>query len=132
MAAPTPVIRTLVDSYNDIIVKVSIPSGGDADIAATAIIDISTFTTGRTVTSCSIRRITWSLDGFAVNLFEDADTDVRMCTMATGTGDLKLATGISTTGATGSVGDIVFTTTGVGTADTGFFIVHATKGTSTT
>ncbi len=128
MAAPTPVIRTLVDDYDNVIVKVSIPSGGDADVAATAIVDISTFTSGRTVTVTSLHRVIWSLDGLAVNIFEDANTDVRLVTLAAGTGDLTIPTdNLVPTGATGSVGDYVFTTTGVASADTGFFIVHLKK-----
>ncbi len=123
MAAPTPVQRTLVDSKDHIVRTVTIPLAGDADVAATVLADISTFTTGVTPTSVIIERVTWSLDGFSVRIFEDATTDVHLVTLAAGTGDLRLPEPTTTTGASGSVGDICFTTVGVGTTDSGFFTV---------
>lgn len=127
MAAPTPVLTTLVDSYDDIMVKCIIPTGGDADISASTLIDISTFTTGRTVTSCKIKKIHSSLVGFSIKILEDADTDVHLLSIAEYINESDLGYPIPMTGATGSTGDIKFTTVGIGTADHGHFIIHCIK-----
>ncbi len=127
MVAPTPVLTTLVDDYNNIIVKVVIPTGGDADITATTVIDISTFTTGRTVTECSIHKIHSGLMGFSAILWEDADTDVQLMSIPDYVSESDSGPSVPMTGATGTTGDIKFTTIGIGTNDHGHFIIHCLK-----
>lgn len=128
MAAPTPVIRTLYDTYDDIIVKVTIPTGGNADITATTCIDISTMTGGRTVSECEIHCTHGQLSGFSVILWEDADTDVHLLSMADFIQQGGRTFPIPMTHATGWTGDIKFTTVGLSsTSSHGSFIVCAKK-----
>lgn len=129
MAAPTPVQATEWESNNFLCRRITIPVGGDADVTATKIIDISAYTTGVTGTTCDIRRIWWSLEGFAVNVFFDADTDVHALTLSSGVGYLDFSGfGITNTEATGYTGDIMITTSGVTAAtDTGFFMIEVQK-----
>lgn len=127
MAAPTPVLQTLVDDYDNIIVKCTIPTGGDAEITAATLIDISTFTGGRTVTSCKIKQIHAALVGFSVKILEDADTDVHLLSISEYINESDPLPLVPMTGATGSTGDIKFTTIGVGTSDHGHFIIHCVK-----
>lgn len=136
MAAPTPVATTLSDGNFSSIIRVEIPAGGDTDVSATKVVDISTLTAGATGTYCHINKLWWSLDGFAVNLLFDADTDSYGATMARGTGFLDfshLANGIPNPLATGYTGDIMMTTNGIPAADdetddnVGFFIIEVLK-----
>ncbi len=125
MVAPTPVIRTLIDSYEDIIVEVTIPLGGDADITATTIVDISAFTTGRTSTEAVIIDVHASLIGLSIMLWEDASADVHLLSVSNDHGEAYPAIGM--TGAAGTTGDVKFTTVGVSATSHGSFILHMKK-----
>lgn len=136
MAAPTPVATTLADHTLGSIIRVEIPAGGDTDVTATKVVDISALTQGATGTYCHIKRLWWSLNGFAVNLLFDAGTDDYGVTMASGTGHLDfsfLANGIPNPLSSNYTGDIMMTTNGIPAADdetddnVGFFIVEVLK-----
>lgn len=131
MPAPTVTQRTISDSYETVTKTIHIATGGDTDLTTTLIVDISAFTTGRTGTECSIRRIDWSLSGFSATLLFDATTDVPACVLAEGTGHMDfsnlIAGGLSNNSGTGKTGDILLATSGVGSADTGFITITVNK-----
>lgn len=132
MAAPTPSVRLLGNGFETVTYMVTIPAGGDADVGATKIADASDLS----ATTLEIRRVWWSLSGFAVQLLFDAGTDDPGITMAPGTGQLDfdlLANGLTNPQSSGFTGDINMTTTGIAAADDenddnqGFFIMELWK-----
>lgn len=132
MAAPTVSLSTISDSKQTVTRKITIPTGGDADLTTTLVVDISAFTTGATGTECSIKRIDWSLDGFSADLLFDADTDVVAVTLAAGTGHMDFSNigpnaGLPNNSGAGKTGDILLATHGIGTGDAGFILLTVTK-----
>lgn len=128
MSAPTPVYQTISDERTRVIRKITIPSGGDAEISANLALDISTFTTSLTATSCKIMRLWWSLDGFAASLLWDASSDVTAVVL-TGSGyhDYTDLGGLTNNAGSGITGDILLSTLGVGTADSGYIVLDCAK-----
>lgn len=127
MVAPTPVITTLVDSYNDIIIKITIPTGGDADLSASKVLDISTYTTGRTSTQGILKKIHSSLVGFSAILLEDANTDSHLISIPEYVFESDDHPWIPMARPTGATGDLNLTTIGIGAADHGTIIIHLLK-----
>lgn len=121
MAAPTLGLSTLADENDTALIRISIPAGGDTDVSATKVADVSDLTQGSTGTYLNIGRVWWSLDGFACNLLFDADTDDVGITLARGTGFFDftdmLAYGIPNPRSAGYTGDIMLTTNGIPAAD---------------
>lgn len=137
MAAPTLGLSTLGDGEKTSLIRITIPAGGDTDVSATKVADVSALTLGTTGTSLNIGRVWWSLDGFAANLLFDADTDDVGITLARGTGFLDfttmLSSGIPNPRSTGFTGDIMLTTNGIPAADdetddnVGFILLEVIK-----
>jgi len=129
MAAPTPAQSTLSENDRYVVRKVVIPVGGDADVTATKVLDISTFTSGATGTDFIIHEVIFSLDGFSVTLHGDATADVALLTLA-GTGHFTfdgLGALVNNAGS-GKTGDMNLTTSGLGAAtETGFIIFKIKK-----
>ncbi len=135
MSAPTPLQRTLSDSVDKTVRMVTIPPGGDADVAATIVVDTSALTGGSvTATTHTITRLVWSLSGFSVTLNFDASSDVPCFTMARGIGSIDLRDfGGITNNASSPTGDIEFMTNGIAAADddeddnAGWFLIETKK-----
>ena len=135
MAAPVPVQRTLSDGVKRTLRHITIPEGGDADVAATIVVDTSALTGGGvTATTHKIIKIQYALHGFAVNLHFDATTDVHAVSLTgSGTLDFNFFGGLTNNAGAGITGDIVMTTNGIAALDdenddnTGFFIIETEK-----
>ncbi len=86
--ATIPVVYTLVDDTEKVILSIAIPSGSPDEVPLTVIAAPSSFTGGgRTATFFSIRRVQWSLQGFSVQVWSGADVDVFIGTMCSGFGN---------------------------------------------
>lgn len=136
MAAPTIGLSTLADSNDTALIRISIPAGGDTDVSATKVADVSALTTAFTGTYLNIKRVWWGLDGFAVNLLFDADTDDVGITLPRGSGFFDfsmLSHGVPNPKSTGFTGDIMLTTNGIPAADdesddyVGFVLLEVAK-----
>jgi hypothetical protein len=127
MAAPTPVLSTILESRDYIIVKCTIPTGGDADISASRVITLSAFTTSRAATAWKIKRVECCLVGFSVILLQDATTDVHLLSLNDRMDISFDKIPFPMASAAGTTGNINFTTVGIGTTDHGHFILHLLK-----
>lgn len=136
MAAPTPVQRTLSDGPSKTVRLITIPAGGDADVAETICIDTSALTGGNvTATTHTINKIIYGLNGFSITLSFDATSDVHAITIPPGGGTLDFSDmgGISNNAGSGITGDITFITNGIAAADDddddniGFFVIETLK-----
>ena len=134
MAAPTVILQTIHEDENNIMVKIVIPSGGDADVSLVNVLDVSTFTVGRTVTQLGIHHLFASLDNLAVRLYWDATTDVEFyhigaySNLAREAIDSEYGT-IRNNAGTGVTGDILLSTRGISGTNSvgGTVIIHAVK-----
>jgi hypothetical protein len=127
MAAPTVALQTLNDSSSHVTVKAVIPIGGDADVTAAAMIDVSGLTP--TPTTLVIEEVVYSTSGFSIILAFDADTDDNALILAgNGTIDLREIGGIPDPQSTGFTGDLFLSTDSIaGAEESGFVIVKCRK-----
>ena len=129
MAAPTPETQVLQQDANTVVVKVDIPTGGDAEVSAVKVVDVSTYTVGNTPTTVQVMKIYSSLSGFNALLLWDATADTKSIYLAEGIGTLDFTSfgGIETDAGSGETGDIMLSTSGIGTADAGTIIIEMKK-----
>lgn len=116
MAAPTPTKHTIVDSTKNIVVKIVIPDGGDADAASVEVVDASAFTTGATSSDLAILEVFYSLDNIGAILEWNATANVDALYLGAGSGHLNFRSfgGIPNNAGTGVNGDIDLSTEGIG------------------
>lgn len=124
MVAPTIETTTLVDDPKTVAVSVVIPTGGDADVSATAIIDVSALTPA--ATQLKINKVQYSLEGFTALLAFDATTDSKAMLLA-GSGCIDLSNigspGLDDPQASGYTGDLMLSTNGLGATNEGGMVV---------
>ncbi len=129
MAAPTPVIRVVDDSAHSATILYTIPTGGDTDLSAQIVVDVSALTPAASLVS--IQRIRYAFDGFSAKLLFDASTDVHVVSIG-GFGTLDFSNmgdhvGLTNNAGAGITGDILITTNGIGTTDSGTLIIDVIK-----
>ncbi len=127
MVAPIPVTTTLLDSMDFVIIRVTIPTGGDADLAATRILNLATYTTDKVPSRLKICGVQARLAGFTAVLLQDATTDVHLLSLTDGMDECYEDCPIGMTGAAGTTGDLLLTTVGIGTTDHGHIILRCKK-----
>lgn len=139
MAAPTVTTTTLVDSVDSVILLVTFPTAGTADVSQVVIADPATFTTGSTPVDFRIRQVDYSIFGCAVMLYNDATTPVLALSMnQTGTYDFTQMgnprlPGLQSFAGTGATGKIKLSTAGIAaitgptTACTGSMVITLSK-----
>jgi hypothetical protein len=83
-----PTVHTLVDDTDTVILIVNIPAGSPDEVEITPLYEsIATFNGGgRTAEYFTVRKVQWSLQGFSVLLWADADTDLLIGTLSAGSG----------------------------------------------
>ena len=129
MAAPTVTQRTLGETLTTVTRQITIATGGDTDLTATNVGDVSTFTVGGTFNRLGINKVSCALDGFSGVLNFDADTDVPAINLV-GYASFDFSDfihGIPNNAGAGVTGDVFLATNGVGTADSGSIIVEYVK-----
>jgi len=129
MAAPTLELQTLQQDANQVVVKIDIPTGGDADVSAVLVCDISGYTVGATPSSVVIEEVISSLSGFNALLLWDADADTKAMYLAEGSANLNFKSigGITSDAGAGATGDIRLSTSGIGATDAGTIILKLKK-----
>ncbi len=127
MAAPIPVTTTLYDSHDFVVVKITIPTGGDVDLTAARVLNLSNYTTDRAPTRLSISKVLARLSGFTAILLQDATTDVHMLSITDGMNEDYADFPILMTGAAGTTGDLLLATSGISTTDHGHIILVCKK-----
>lgn len=126
--------QTLADGERNLVVKVHITGDASGDEAATQLIDVSSYnanTLGQTPAQVRIMRIhSIVLNDFDIQLLWDATTDDKIVEVNgdTASNDLDYSRfgGLYNPESSGFTGDIMFTTTGLGSED-GSFIMEMIK-----
>jgi len=122
---------TIEDGQKNLIVQVDIIGDGSGDESATLLIDVSTYGDlhGVTCSGVVLEKLQSTLEGFTARLLWDATTDVSAVFL--GQGPTKLcweAEGGRTNNAgTGKTGDLLITTTNLGSGDQGTLILEMRK-----
>jgi|TARA_R100001530_G_scaffold413_3_gene624 hypothetical protein len=119
--------QTLTEGPRNIVSKVKITGDGSGDESATILVNVSEF--GVPPGSVSILRIKTMLIGFTVKLLWDADTNVDIIDLPVGEQhmDFNSYGGFYNNAGVGVTGDILFTTTGLGSGDEGTIILEMKK-----
>lgn len=120
--------QILNDGERNLIVKVQISGDGSGEESARLLIDVSTF--ANAPGEVKIRRITGDLVGFSAQLLWDADIDVKIVDLnSTGEIDLNYTRfgGLINDAGSGKTGDIMLTTSGLGSGDEGTIILEMWK-----
>ncbi len=114
MAAPILVVTTIYDSRDFIVIKVVIPTGGNLDVVASRILNLTTFTTDRTPTSLKIVGVAARLANCTAILYQDATVDVHLLSITDGMNASCEDFPIPLTAAAGTTGDLLLSTHGIG------------------
>lgn len=123
--------QTMHDGERTVIMKFTNLSDGTGESAVLKV-DVSTLGVSKfkkiAPTSVSIDRVWYNVSGMAVTVLEDATTDVTLLVLQ-GDGDLDFREigGVKMTGASGTTGDIRFTTTGHTLADSYTIVMEMSK-----
>lgn len=122
--------QVLVDGARNAVIKVVIISdGASGEETDLAVVDVSTLIP--VPTTVTLQKIQYATAGCYATLEWDATADTPIALLAAdseGCIDAKAYGGIHSTAGTGATGDIVVTTSGLGTAgDTLFMLIEVTK-----
>lgn len=119
--------QTILDGETQLIVKMHITGDGSGDETATNLIDVSTY--AGAPTEVKIYNIDAAFSGFSVNMLWDATANVDIINLPEGEDifDFERFGGLLNNSGTGKTGDIVFTTSGLGSGDEGTIILHMRK-----
>lgn len=126
--AGTVTNQTLLEGSKHLVVKSTI--AGDADLSAALLIDISTFTGGKTASTCKLLKMEATLSGFSAKVYWDATTDVLIAGIPDAQSvvfDYTPVGGLKNNAGTGITGDIVITTTGLVAGDSGTITLYLVK-----
>lgn len=122
---------TIEEGTRNLVVVVNILGDASGDETATVLIDRSTYTV-TTDLEMTIDRVFGLLTGFSARLLVDGTTDIVVCQMPDGQPfdyDWKAYGGFSSNKvASGKTGDILITTSGLGSAEQGTFTLVMRKG----
>jgi hypothetical protein len=122
---------TILDGARHLVVNVNVSGDGSGDETGTIIVDRSTFapTTGLETV---VEQVFGMLSGFKATILADATTDLVLCQLPDGQPvnyDWRDYGGISSNKAgTGFTGDILLTTSGLGSGELGTFTLVMRKG----
>ncbi len=125
MAVATIVVETLIDTFDDVILKVNIYPDGNQDVPLTEIADVADFTTGRTGNHFHVKRVDWSLYDFAMRIHETTNPLIALLTLAPGSGNVVIP-GESVTDAP-ALTNIYVCTTGLKLGRSGHFFIYLKK-----
>lgn len=119
--------QTLVDGARNLVIHVFITGDGSGDETATLLVDVSTF--GGAPGSVKLNYFSSDLTGFSANLLWDATTDVPFLDLIEGYayGEYRPTGGLINNSGTGKTGDILITTTGLGSGDKGHLTLEMVK-----
>lgn len=119
--------QTLQNGPRNVVVKATISGDGSGEESATKLIDMSDYTS--TATYLKIKKVDANLRGFDMTLAWDASTDVDIMSLDDGDSvhDFTEIGGLPNTEASGFTGDIMFTTVGLGSGDTGSIVFWLQK-----
>lgn len=124
--------QVINDGQRNVVIKVTIVGDGSGEETKTVLFDASAYTPA--TTNNNLRRITYLLNGFDAVLYWDATTDVVLMPLDQDlqedvdfTGENTRYGGIPNNGGAGRTGDILITTTGLGSGDVGYIVLHLNK-----
>lgn len=129
--ANTITLTTMMDGPRNVIRRIQISGDNSGDEAATQVLDASALATWRNQACNDVRidRVVSNLAGFAAQLLFDATANVKAIDISDGDSDTDLSDsgGITNNAGVGKTGDILLTTTGLGTEE-GTIIIYGRKG----
>ena len=125
MAASTVATKYLINGSRDFVIKIDIV-GGDAEFTAEKIIDVADLTGKPSV--FKIRNISWQFAEFTATLLWDATTDKQAFVLNQYEGDIDFfetcGVPIVNDAGTGVNGNLLISTKGLATGDTGTIIIR--------
>ena len=126
--------QVLANGSRNLILKYTIGGTPLTDASAATLVDISTLDANTNVGGYRLEKATWSLTGMSCKLAWEAAADVDLLELASGDGSVDFSDmGGIANNASLPTGNIVFTTTGYGTAgDGGSMVLEFKKKSSTT
>jgi len=114
---------TILDGKRNTIVKIDIVGDGTGDESSTVIFDASAYY--NTTVNKKLNRIQYVLDGFSARLLWDATTDAPLWTLEKDKySDFCFNGGLSNTYYAGATGDILLTTIGIASGESGTIILY--------
>lgn len=118
--------QTIVDSERNLVVLVNITGDNSGDEAATQLIDASSYV--GSPARLRLVRVQSALEGFSAQLLWDATTDDELVHLPPYEVDFDMSRfgGIPDPGSTGTTGDVMITTTGLG-SEKGTIILEFAK-----
>ena len=117
--------QTFVDGNRVTEVKYNIVGDGSGEETKTVLYDASTFTAQ--AIDNAVTSIEYCLVGFSAQLYWDASTDVPLLSLAEGSESrehFNYVGSIANNSGTGKTGDILISTSGLGSGDHGFIILR--------
>lgn len=125
-------LQTIHDGPRNLIVQLDIVGDGSGEQTATDFIDISTYASvplQGAPTGCVIKKIKSTLEGFSAKLLWDASTDVEAFLLGQTSVDMDFSDfgGLVNNSGSGKTGDILITTVGLGSGDSGTIILTLRK-----
>lgn len=123
--ANTITSQTLVDGSVLCTLNRHILGDGSGEETNTILVDASAFNTS----NLKVMKVQSSLTGFSVKLDFDATANVPFLELPAGDSEFDFTSfgGISNSAGTGKTGDILFSTVGLGSGDSGSIILHLKK-----
>lgn len=116
--------QTLVDGHNLLVVKVTFSSDAAADVTKGVLIDVSDYSPDPS-TSLRLMEVMGAVQGFFVTLFWDGTGDAQIITIPDANPIHECYEkfgGIQNNTVSGGNGDILYSTSGAASADTGHLI----------
>lgn len=120
---------TILDGLHNFVLLLNISGDGSGDETNTLIFDRSTFVPTDGI-ECSVQKVSGNLNGFTAALSFDATTDliVASCPATWFEYDWKCFGGVSSNkSGTGTNGDILLTTVGLGAGEKGTIMIELKK-----
>lgn len=125
----TITIQKLIDGSRNTVIKATI--GGDADLTNAVLFDASAYVGANTHNK--LMKVEFASSGFSAKLLWDATVNVDLITLPDNhmeTQCYKFFGGIINNAGTGKTGDILITTTGLASGDSGHIILYIKKKTA--
>ena len=119
--------QIIEDASRNLILKYTIVGDGSGEETNTVLVDASTFTPA--YTNCKLMKVHYGFNGFAASLKWDGATDAELITLPEEHFETQCYEpfhGIPDN-ATTPTGDILITTVGLGSGDTGHLILYIKK-----
>ena len=119
--------QVLFESTKRYFVKINILGDGSGEETGTVLVDVSALTPA--ASKVSLVHLQAAFIGFTAELLWDATTDVRVLTIPEYWIDFNFhhAGGLDNNAGTGVTGDLLITTTGLGSGDSGFLVMEFDK-----